>query len=203
MGLRKAVSAQPDKAEPVEGAAALDALTRGGETERRRAAHALAEGPGNEDALLAQLAREQEPAVTEALMLALIRLSTPEAARGLADFLRSEDAAKRNGVIEALAAMPQSATPIIEDLLADKDGDVRIFACDILLGLPDRDAPLRLAHVLMRDPNANVCAAAIECLAEIGTAECISALEAVIERFADIAFIGFAARETIERIRRG
>jgi hypothetical protein len=57
-----------------------------------------------------------------------------------------------------------------------------------------------LERVLMQDAAVNVVGAALEVLAEVGTAGSLPALRAVVQRFPDDAFIGFAVDVAVERI---
>ena len=49
--------------------------------------------------------------------------------------------------------------------------------------MPHPEAPLLAAEVVARDPHVNVCAAAVDGLAEVGDGGAIPALEALAERF--------------------
>ena len=50
------------------------------------------------------------------------------------------------------------------------------------------------------EPHPNVCAAAIDVLAEVGTRDAVPALKACAERFSDTPFLPFAVSTTIARI---
>ena len=115
--------------------------------------------------------------------------------------LGSEDANLRNGAIEALQQMPDEVAPHVEAMLADPDSDVRIFAVDVLSALPHPMVPEWLRRVVTLDPHVNVCAAALDALAEAGQPEVIPALEELADRFSDVAFIQFAVDAAIRRIR--
>ena len=115
--------------------------------------------------------------------------------------LRSEDANLRNGAIEALQQMPDEVAPHVETILAHPDSDVRIFAVDVLSALPHPMVPEWLRRVVTLDPHVNVCAAALDALAEAGQPDVIPALEALADRFPDVAFMRFAADAAIRRIR--
>jgi HEAT repeat protein len=86
-------------------------------------------------------------------------------------------------------------------MLADPDSDLRIFAINVLAALPHPDVPVWLRHVVASDPHVNVCAAALDALAEVGEPDAIPDLRALAERFSDVEFIRFAVDATIRRIR--
>jgi hypothetical protein len=50
-------------------------------------------------------------------------------------------------------------------------------------------------------PHVNVCAEALDALAEVGEPDAIPALETLADRFPDVAFIKFAVDAAIRRIR--
>jgi len=116
---------------------------------------------------------------------------------------RSEDVGLRNAAIEALQQMPDSLAPCVGDLLADNNSDVRICTVNVLGALADRRAPRWLEEVLRHDPHVNVCAAAVEGLAELGDAESRPALEALPKRFPDEPFIAFVVKAALQRIGAG
>jgi len=144
-----------------------------------------------------------EPAlsVRGSILTALISHQTPAAVEGLLPYLRSENAWLRNAAIEALQAMPDVLEPHVDSLLTDPDSDVRIFAVNVLAALPHYRVPAWLEQVVRHDAHVNVCAAAIEALADSGDARVIPALVAVVDRFPEEPFIGFATATAIRRIR--
>jgi HEAT repeat protein len=176
--------------------AAAEAL-RHPDPERRWAA-ARALGDGSDPAPLAEaLAAEQDPRVREALLTAMIRLG---AAAALLPFLRLDDAGLRTGALEALQAMPGRMAPHLPALLADADPDVRILAAELARSLPPDQATALLCRRLETEPHPNACAAAVEVLAELGTAAAGPALRAVAERFAADPFLPFAVSAALARI---
>jgi HEAT repeat protein len=168
--------------------------------ERRRAARALASRPGAVPALAAALGPEPDAAVREAILAALATIGGDAAARALIPALRSEDAGLRNGAIEALRAMPGALRPHLPALLADPDSDVRILAAELARSLPPGDATRVLCDMLRAEGHPNACAAALDVLAEVGTADALPTLHAVSARFAADAFVPFAARAAVSRI---
>lgn len=186
-----------DATGPTDADAALAAPTA---SERRAAVHLLEASVDGQAALCRRLAIETSASVREAILAALIRHRSPAIAAALLPLLRTEDAALRNAAIEALAEMPDEVAPHVEALLADPDSDVRIFAGNMLGVLPHPRAAEWLLTALA-DDHVNVCAAAIDGLAEIGDPATAAALEAVPARFPGNSFVAFAVRVALRRIR--
>ena len=168
--------------------------------QRRWAARDLAPYPQSAPTLGEALLSERDASVRSALFTSLAGFATDEAVTALLPLLRSEDAALRNGAIEALAEMPQAVAPRINTLLHDNDPDVRIFTVNLLGDLKHPDINIWLTKVLTRDEHVNVVAAAIEVVAEVGTPEAVPALQSAVLRFSSDPFLGFAADMAIERI---
>ena len=85
-------------------------------------------------------------------------------------------------------------------LLADLDADVRLLSCELARGLPDEDANRLLCQLLEAETEKNVCAAAVEVLAEIGRPEALPALTRCATRFDSDPFIAFSIKVAIDRI---
>ncbi|VXC32161.1 HEAT repeat domain-containing protein [Sphingomonas sp. 8AM] len=186
-----------DAVAPADGDVLLAAPTAG---ERRAAVHALEDSVAGQAALCRRLAVETSASVREAILAALIRHRSPAIAAALLPLLRTDEAPLRNAAIEALAEMPDEVAPHVEALLADPDSDVRIFAGNMLGVLPHPRAAEWLLTALA-DDHVNVCAAAIDGLAEIGAPSTADALEAVPARFPGNSFVAFAVRIAVRRIR--
>ena len=167
---------------------------------RRAAAHDLGDHPEAIPTLCARLGDEPALSVRCVILTALIRLQSPAVVSGLLPYLRSEDAGLRNAVIEALQDMPGAVAPFMEDLLHDADSDVRILAVQIVSALAHAQAPEWLARVIASDQHVNVCAAAVDCLAEVGDPAAIPSLLALPGRFPGEPFIAFAVAVAIRRI---
>jgi HEAT repeat protein len=168
---------------------------------RRRAVRALDSSDRSVDALIAQLAGETAPSVRSAIFNALSSAASPRAIESLLLQLRSEDAALRNGAIDALQTLPRLVGPHVERLLADPDPDVRISTVSILSALAHPDIPEWLLGVVRRDDNVNVCAAAVDALAEAGDEAAIETINALPQRFPGVPYIAFAAATAVRRIR--
>ena len=169
---------------------------------RRAAARALGSEPGAVDALARALAGEADSRVREAITTSLTRIGSEDAVGVLVRHLRSEDAAIRTLVVEALQGMPAVIAPRLPDLLADADPDVRILAAEIARGLPAEDATGLLADALAGEQHPNVAGSIIEVLAEVGTADAIDALRMARRRFAAEPFVPFAVDIALERLAR-
>lgn len=204
MGLRKttpsALHPVRDREQSRDLPGLLEQLKNPDPSLRRWAARDLGAHHEAAAALGRALAAECEPAVREALFTSLSVLASERAAEALMPLLRSEDAALRNGAIEALAGMPQAVAPSIERLLRDPDPDVRIFTVNLLGELRHAEVNRWLGQVLAQDSQVNVVAAAIEVLTETGGSAERAGLLQVRERFADDPFIGFATELALDRI---
>jgi hypothetical protein len=109
MGLVRQKTAQLEECEKphLEGDrdALWAALEHSNASGRRQAAREIAHFPDCAARLVSRLQREQDDAVREVILGALVRMNDPIALSGLVDCLRSEDAALRNEVIERFAQM--------------------------------------------------------------------------------------------------
>jgi HEAT repeat protein len=151
-------------------------------------------------ALREMLASERAPRVREAIMTALVRVGDEASVLTLLPYLRSQDAGERAAVVEALQALPDAIAPFMPSLLSDDDADVRILATEFARNMPAADATAVLCALLDKDRHPNVCATAVEVLAEVGTPAAIPALRACAERFAGTPFVPFAVSVALARI---
>lgn len=178
----------------------LSLLDVGKDDERRMAARALAEYPVATADLLNALAKESNIRVKGAILVSLQAIGGDKVLEGLLPFLRSENAALRNGVIEIMQGMPNEVSTYIEDLLHDHDSDVRIFAIDILQTLTHPDSPKWLIDVIARDQHVNVVATAIDRITEIGTPDMLAVIKSVAQRFPEEPYIEFLVNLAIKRL---
>ncbi|MBP7339295.1 HEAT repeat domain-containing protein [Niveispirillum sp.] len=169
--------------------------------QRRQAALALAGDGTALPRLAAALAVETAAPVREALLDAIAGIGTRAAALVLLPALRSDDAGVRNAALVALQTMPSVLPGLLPDLLIDGDSDVRVLAAELARALPPVEATGILCRMLEGETHANVCGAAMDVLAQVGTADALPCLQVVADRFAGDAFIGFAARTAMARIR--
>jgi HEAT repeat protein len=191
--VRKPSSQTPAAADP-------PALGEGTSEQRWSAVRTAAERSDGLALLADALSRESDPRVREAIFTGLARLATPESAAVVVPHLRSDDANLRTGAVDALRAMPQACRPHLPALLADDDADVRLLSCELARGLPDDEANRLLCDLLEREIDKNVCAAAIEVLAEIGRPEALPSLARCGTRFSGDPFITFSLKVATERI---
>ena len=186
---------------PPDAAAVRAAFSSGNEEQRWSAARAAAGLPDTVAAVGEALSREKSPRVREALFTALARIATPQSVEAVLPFLRSDDANLRTGACDALAAMKDAAWPQVAELLRDPDADVRVLACELVRNMPSEQAVPHFCNLLDVEPHANVCAAAIDALAELGREEALPALARCRERFRATPFLGFAISVAVDRIR--
>jgi HEAT repeat protein len=168
---------------------------------RRQAARDMFHCPAAAEALVSRLKREPDAAVREVILTTLVRLGDPSVAAGMAECLRSEDAALRNEVIEAIGLLSGDVSATLRALLADSSPDVRIFAVNILDSRRQPDVESWLIEVIERDTHLNVCATAVDLLCEVGTEAALAPLLRLKASFVSEPFIQFAANRAIKRIR--
>ena len=152
------------------------------------------------EALRAALESERDASVREAILTSLCQIATPESAAAIIPAVRSDEASVRRGALDALISIPQAAASHLPALLSDTDPDVRLLSCEIVRALPSDDATRLLVEVLKNDAAVNVCIAAADVLADIGTMEAMDALAAAEARFPREAFLKFAVEAARERI---
>lgn len=188
-------------APPADLEGALDALTRGTTEERWLAARQAAQLPASARALGAALAAEQDMRVRETIFTSLVAIGTAESTEQLLPFLRSDDAPLRGGALDALRAMRGAVLPRLAQLFQDPDSDVRLLACELTRNLPSEQASRLLCTLLTSEREENVCASAIEVLAEVGDGDAVPALAQCASRFENSPFLQFAIKATIARLR--
>ncbi len=192
---------EPAPPKPVETAEqAVAALASSASDERWAAARRLATAPEAVEALGRALATEQDARVREAIFTSLARIGTPTSAAVVLDRLRSDDASARTGALDALHAMPDAAAAHLPLLLQDADPDVRLLATELARELPAAEATRLLCDVIETEALPNVCAAAVEVLAEVGGPAALPALQRCAARFPAEAFLGFSIKIAAERI---
>jgi HEAT repeat protein len=194
---------KPEAATPSRAAGGIGEaqLLSGSRDERWAAARAMGGSPESTPALARALAQETDVRVREAIFTALARIATIDSAAAIIPYVRSDDAQVRTAALDALRAMPGATKPHLPALLTDQDADVRILVCDLLRGLPAEDATPLLCALLENEPLANVCAAAVDVLAEIGADVAVPSLLKCAERFHGDAFLPFAIEVVVGQIR--
>jgi HEAT repeat protein len=190
-----------DKAATSAAPVSLAAGLASASTEARwAAARSVAAEPEHIPALAEALAKEHEPRVREAIFTALSRIATPESAGSVIPYIRSDDAELRTGALDSLRAMPAATRAQLAALLLDPDSDVRLLACDLAREAASTEIVRLLCKLIEEDAQPNVCAAAIEVLAEIGNVDAVEALARCAVRFPDDPFLVFAIRAASERL---
>ena len=205
MPLIRRDSTQPPRPAPdgLPGSAGSRSVLRTGSAEQRWAAARTLGGTTTSEgtqALGAALTSETDLRVREAIFTSLVRISGGESVDMVLPCLRSNDPQLRTGAMDALRAMIADVHPVLPALLIDPDPDIRILTCDLVRELPSVDATRLLCELLSRETEANVCAAAVDVLAEIGEADALPTLQACAVRFDDVTFLSFAIRLAMERI---
>jgi HEAT repeat protein len=175
-------------------------LVQGSIDQRWDAARAAAQVPDGLRLLRCAMAVEREPRVREAIFTSLARIGTSESAEAVLPCLRSDDSHLRTAALDALRAMPAAIGSHLPHLLHDADPDVRLLACDLVREQPSAEACRLLGEVLERDSEANVCAAAVEVLAETGGPDLLPSLARCAARFPDDPFLAFAIEIAKERL---
>lgn len=178
----------------------LARLTSGTTDERWDAARSVASLPGGVEALGAALGTEADARVRSVIFTSLARVASSASVDAVLPWLRADDANLRTGALDALRAMPHAVLPRLPDLLSDADTDVRVLSCEIARCLAPADATPLLCDLLDRETDVNVCAAAVDVLAEIGQAGAESALRRCADRFPRQDFIGFAVKAALQRV---
>jgi HEAT repeat protein len=186
-----------------DAAAAIAALRVGSAAERWTAARSLATIPGAATALGQALRDEGDERVREAIFTSLARINSRESVDAVLPYLRSDDASLRTGALDALKVMSLAVRARLESLLGDADTDVRILACDLARDVPSAEVARLLSGLLESDPSVNVCAAAVDVLAEIGSPDVLPALARCAARFPDQPFLHFAVKAASDRIGAG
>ncbi len=178
----------------------IQQLSDSNPTSRRWAVRDLTNHPEAVEPLIQQLRQEGNASVREVIFTALRTLGNENVVKGLIPFLKSEDAALRNGVIEILRTLPDAMGHHVEGLLKDDNSDVRIFAVDILREIAHPNLLFWLHTILEQESHVNVCASAVDCLVEVGTSESLPFLHTLKERFVDEPFLAFVVDTAIRRI---
>lgn len=177
------------------------ALERGTDEERWTAARIAPELQGGVQALGQALSSERNPRVREVIFTGLAKIDSPEAVEFVLPFLRSDDSGLRTAALDALRTMKCATRSYLQRLLNDADADVRVLACELARNVEALDAADLLCGLLDREMDANVCASAIEVLAEVGGIDALPSLERCAERFRGMAFLDFSIQITADRIR--
>jgi HEAT repeat protein len=175
-------------------------LVRGNSDQRWDAARAAAQMPDGLRLLRHAMVVERDPRVREAIFTSLALMGTSESAEAVLPCLRSDDSHLRTAALDALRAMPTAIGLHLPQLLHDADPDVRLLACDLVRQQPAAEVSRLLGEVLVHDSEANVCAAAVEVLADTGSPDLLPLLAQCAARFPDDPFLVFAMEIAGERL---
>jgi HEAT repeat protein len=184
----------------IDSAKLASAFRDGSDDERWTAARSAGETPEGLSILKDALSREASPRVREAIFTSLARIRTPASAEAVLPYLASDDASLRAGALGALRAMPAATAFHLTRVLSDKDPDVRLLACELVRNQPSGDANRLLSGLLASESQANVCAAAVEVVAEVGGPALLPVLAECAARFPNDPFLAFAIQAASERI---
>ena len=196
--IRKPV--EPSRAQTSAPADVLRALVSGTQEERWSAARAAADVPGGTDALETALRSEGDSRVREAMFTSLARIGSPASIDALVRLLRSDDASLRTGALDGLRMLHDVVREHLPGLMSDPDIDVRVLSCEVVRGFPNDEATQLLCDLLSREQEPNVCAAAIDVLAEVGTEAALPVLVECETRFRSTPFLAFAIKVARARI---
>jgi HEAT repeat protein len=177
-----------------------DTALRDGDADERWSAARSLTSPGDVGALAAALMAESDPRVREAILTSLARIGGVESVEAITPHIRSDDASLRTAALDSLRAMPGAVAASLPQLLADADPDVRLLACELVRAMSGRDATRLLCDLIGVDPEPNVCASAVDVLAEVGGPEAAGALDACAGRFPNEPFLAFAIKVAKQRI---
>jgi len=157
--------------------ACADALADADPWVRRGAAVSLAEiggrlhhdpGHGLQDTgclfvveqLAARVLVEADPTALHAVLKSLTAIGCSHAVAVLLPYLRSDSAAMRTAVVDALSQIVATEL-VVEDLLADHDADVRVRAVTLLGQMPTRRGVGWLATLVSADADPRVVGSAV------------------------------------------
>jgi HEAT repeat protein len=145
---------------------------------QRLAALDAANGPEREAAILAAL-EDDAPTVRERAIRLAARYVEPQVLGALVG--DGANAARRNGALSALERQGPYAVPHMVELLSSPDGDVVMFALQVLARIGD---PVSTARILplLGHADANVAQAAIEALGRMRAADAVPALLDLLDR---------------------
>ena len=135
------------------------------------------------------------------MFMSLARMGTAQSVELILPFLRMDEAHLRTAALDALRAAKSAAWPYLPRLLEDADADVRLLACELVRGVPGDDATRMLCRLLEAEFEPNVCASAVEVLAEVGGAQALPVLVRCEERFRATPFLAYSIKVAADRIR--
>jgi HEAT repeat protein len=163
---------------------------------RRRAAEDLAEGDERAIYPLIKALSDENAGVQDAAMRSIIAIGGETAAYMVLPLLR-EGSYLRNTALIILTAIGEVSVPLLYPLLKDKDDDIRKFAIDIM-GEIKKGVEPSMIMPLLKDPNANVRAAAAKSLGLLGYRDSIPEL---IKALKDEEWVCFSALDALGELK--
>jgi len=148
--------------------------------------------------LLVDLLRSGNIGVQEAADMALRKIGGKKSVQELIPLLSDQSAAVRNLAMDILRHVGYQDMSAIIRLLQDEDGDIRIFASDILGSSDSYMAVGPLSESLLHDPDVNVRYQAAVSLGELRRKE---AVEYLNQALGDEEWVQFAVIEALLKIR--
>lgn len=199
MGLVHRTAKRREDDSPVP-APELSALDSDDPEIRRSGAIGLDAQPEAMPAVLEHVVGEPDVAARDAMLTVLAAQDSDVVAQGLIKLLSSEDPALRTAVVDALATMLRAVPPLLPELTAHPDPDVRILGAMVLARLAHPAVVPALEAMIATDPHANAVAAAIDALLPVATAGHIGLLEEVLARFPRDPFLRFTISAAIPKL---
>jgi HEAT repeat protein len=163
---------------------------------KRNAAQSLAEADERAIYPLIKALRDENYGVQDAAIRSLVSIGGDTVAYMVLPLLR-EDSYLRNTAMLILRNLGRASVSLLYPLLRDKDDDVRMFSIELLGEIKEDVLPEKIVS-LIKDPNANVRAAAIKAIGDLRYRE---AGPDVINALGDEEWVCFAALETLGALR--
>ena len=157
---------------------------------------------GSVETLAPLLLGETDPFVRETALTYLARLDGAFPGEALIRLMREGDTALRNGAIETLGSLGERAVDALAPLILDAgaDTDARIYALTALALVASSRAAKLALDVALTDADVNICAAAVDVVAQSGVRAMAAALDRVAARFPERPFLAFAAGAAQHRL---
>lgn len=163
---------------------------------RRSAAEALSEADERAIYPLIGLLKDENPGVQEAAMRSIISIDGEATVYMILPLLRKEPFLRNTAVI-ILKEIGVTAVPLLQELLADKDNDIRKFAVDLIAEIGHCTCPDKLVQMLGDDPDTN---ARVSAAKAIGSLRYGPGVPHLIKALRDEEWVCFAALESLASI---
>jgi len=173
----------------------VEGLTDEDSSVRRRSAQDLSDGDERAIYPLILALKDKNPGVQDAVIRSLVAIGGEVVAYMLLPLLR-QDSYTRNTAQLMLRDLGEVSVPLLYPLLEDKDDDIRKFALDLMGEIKVNVEPDQVIRML-KDPNPNVRASAIQCIGKLGHTESVGHVEQALE---DVEWVAFTALETLGKL---